>query len=521
MPRKYRSRAATHSDDHAEKLVGAVRKILSTALSDRDIAAAVGISKTTVRRYRVIVQAKGLTSDDLNALGVDALCATFNQANRGSPQRRNPNYGEIQKKMSRKGSTLQLLWELYREEDSANALSYPQFTANYRLYVKRLPTVMRQQHRAGERAFVDYSGQRASFFDPVAKKKVEVEVFIGVLGASNYLFATCTRTQQVPDWIHAHVAMLEFFGRVPHIIVPDNLKSAVTKTGSDPTIQRNYRDFADHYDIAILPARPYRPRDKAKAEVGVQIAQRWILARLRDEMFYSLEELNARMAELVHDLNGRPFKKMPGTRKERFDTIDAPAMRPLPARRYVYAEWVGEQTVPQDYHVLVRGHFYSVPHALVGSKVEARVLRDHIELFSKRTLVARHERQAGAGEHSTLPEHQTDAHREYAKRSPEAMITWATRIGPHLRDVVRHQLKRTQPVLGMPACDSLRRLAEEHGDKVLESAARRALEIRSPSLTSIRSILRTGLHKRSVPPDPFAMHANVRGADYYADKASP
>lgn len=315
----------------------------------------------------------------------------------------------------------------------------------------------------------------------------------------------------------------EAFGGVPAVLVPDNLKSAVLKTGSEPVLNRAYLELARHYETAILPARAYRPKDKAKAEVSVQIAQRWILAWLRNQTFFSLPELNRAIAALVAELNDRPFKRLPGCRRSRFETYERPALRPLPAARFEPSRWSAMQTIPPDYHLPVEGHWYSVPFHLVGRKAEARIGGKVVEIFCDGKRVASHARGDAAGGHTTAPEHQPPQHRAYAERSPEHFLAWAGEVGPSTLAVVRHQLDRKLPLLGLPACDALKRLARQHGPEVLELAAARALEIKSPTVKSIRSLISTKRYRRMQgdPPEQADLplhHHNVRGPGYFTQQ---
>jgi transposase len=502
------------------KIFDAVRLALTTRLSDRDIAAALSVSKTTVRRYRRIAATRGYTWSELGAMTPGALRAKFNRQNRGASRKRLPEFAVVKEELSSDGVTLQLLWEEYRAAGPEDALSYAQFTARYRKYLGQLPSSMRQSHPAGERVFVDFSGRRPAYVDQATRERVPVELFVAVLGASNYLYATCVPSQTVPDWIHVHAGMLAFFGGTPQVIVPDNLKSGVIKPGASgiaPTLQRTYADFARHYDVAIVPARPFRPRDKAKVELGVKLAQRWILARLRHHSFFSLDDLNRAVGALVVEFNERPFKRLPGNRRQRFETTDRPALKPLPPEPYMYAEWRSKQTVPKDYHVPIDGHFYSVPHAFVGQSVETRITRDAVEFFVNHSAVARHPRSPVVGDHTTTPDHQPEAHRAYAGRTPERMRAWAKSVGPNTLRLVDAQFARAKPVLGLPMCSALKRLAEKHGEKTLESAARRAVALRSLTLTSIKSILRNGLHLEEPKSKSAPTHANLRGASYYTE----
>lgn len=411
--------------------------------------------------------------------------------------------------------TLQLLWEDYRRENPHHTLSYSHLAAKLQRHRETLPTVMRQHHKPGERAFVDYSGLRPHYIDPTTHQKVHVELFVGVLGASSLMFAMCTPSQKVPDFIRAHVAMLDYFGGAPEVIVPDNLKSAVTTAARTPTIQRTYADFARHYGVVVLPARPYRPRDKGSVEAGVKYAQQRILSRLRHQHFYSIDELNVEIAKLLEEANDRPMVKDGMSRRARFEALERAALKPLPPSPYLYAEWVTVPKVPKDYHVAVDGHFYSVPHDLIGKRLDARVTDQTLDIFLDRRRVAHHVRSSVLGTHTTTPTHQPEAHRAQAERSPEGLLAWAKSAGPRLLRFVKHQFDRPQPFLGLTACDTLRTLAHTHGTSALDEAARRSLDLHSPKITTLKRLLDNTAATTKKPAAP--RNSNARGARYHAE----
>ena len=345
-------------------------------------------------------------------------------------------------------------------------------------------------------------------------------MFVAVLGASNYTYAEATWTQQLPDWIEAHVRAFEFLGSVPELIVPDNLRSGITKAHRyEPDVNPTYADLANHYGVAVLPARARRPRDKAKAEAGVLLVERWILAVLRHRTFFSLQELNREIARLLERLNARPFKQLPGSRRELFDQFDRPALRPLPAQPYEFAEWK-KVLVNIDYHVEVDGHYYSVPYALVRKKLEARFSARTVECFHKGQRVASHPRSYLKGHHTTVAEHMPESHRQYAEWTPERLIGWAEKTGPATASVVRTIMqRRTHPQQGFRACLGILRLGKGFGDERLEAACRRALKLNACSYKSIDSILRQGLDRQALPEQQelelSLEHGNIRGSDYY------
>ena len=492
-----------------------VRLVLTTTLNNHALALAAGVSKTTVSRYRQLVRAKALVWDEVATLGPQALHERLNRPRSGGRRKETPDLSLIHDQLQAKGMTLQLLWEDYKRESPDTALSYSHLAAQLRRHRDTLPTVMRQHHAPGERVFVDYSGLRPHYLDPTGKK-VPVELFVGVLGASSLMFALCTATQQVPDFLRAHVAMFEYFGGLPQVLVPDNLKSAVTTAGKTPKIQRAYADLARHYGLAVLPTRPLRPRDKASVESGVKFAQQRILARLRHQHFYSLDELNAAVATSLDEANDRPMVKDGLSRRQRFDQLERAVLRPLPPEPYVYAEWIVVPTVPKDYHIPVAGHFYSVPHALIGKKVEVRVTEGTVEVRHQQKTVAHHPRQTELGKHTTAATHQPEAHRAQADRTPEGMVTWAKEVGPHVLRFVRHQVNRAQPFLGLPACDALRSLVRKHGTVALDQAAKTAFELDSPRITTLKRALDNQMAAQGAATPKAPRTSYVRGALYHA-----
>jgi transposase len=379
---------------------------------------------------------------------------------------------------------------------------------------------MRQSHRAGETLFVDYAGQTMPVVNPLTGEVHDAAIFIAVLGASNYTFAEATWSQSLPDWIGSHVRALAALGGVPQVIVPDNLKAAVTRGHRyEPELNRTYVDLAQHYGVAVVPARVRRPRDKAKVEVGVQVVERWILARLRHHTFFSLLELNTAIADLLVALNQRPFKQLPGSRQSLFESLDRPALRPLPAQPYEYAEWKLVR-VNIDYHVEVDGHYYSVPYSLVKQQLEVRLSAPVVEIFYKGTRVASHQRSPLKGRHSTVAVHMPKAHQRYAEWTPHRLVLWAAKTGEATARVVETILaSRPHPQQGFRACLGIMRLGKSYGEDRLEAACQRAIRIGACSYKSIASILKHDLDRQPLPRPPAATtvitHDNIRGAQYY------
>jgi len=431
-----------------------------------------------------------------------------------------PEPAHMHIELRRTGVTLRLLHEEYLAAH-ADGYGYTQFVAHYRTWAAAQRVTMRQVHRAGDKIFVDYSGKRPAIVDPATGDRVEVELFVAVLGASNYTFAEATRTQRSHDWIESHVRLLEHIGGVPGAIVPDQLKSGVVIASRyDPGLQRTYEELAQHYGTTILPARPAHPRDKAKVENGVLLAQRWILARLRNQTFFSLDELNERIAELTGDLNDREMRRYGKSRRQLFADLDRPALGQLRLDRFVYGEWK-HATVNLDYHVEFDHHLYSVPYTLVHEKIEARATALTVEAFHRGKRVASHVRSYQRGGFTTNPEHMPAAHRKHAEWTPERIAAWAAETGPHTRSLAEAIMaERKHPEHGYRSCLGIMRLAKRYGGVRVEAACRRALAVGARSYTRVESILRAGLDSMPLPgaaePDgPHVAHENIRGPDYY------
>lgn len=503
------------------KKLEAVRLICDTDMSNRRIGAIVGIAYNSVRRYRRLIDKKQLSLTDIEAMSSDGLERFLCSGEQPISTKALPDMAEIHRELQKRDVTRALLWEEYRLANPGNALSLSQFNEHYRQFSKKLDITMRQSHRAGECVFVDFAGSGIRWTDAKTGKEYSAQIFIGVLGCSNYTFVLALPSQTTEDWCQAHEAMLRFFGGVPRVVVPDNLKAAVLVAGREPTINPTYRDLARHYRFYIVPARVRKPKDKAKAEVGVQFVQRWIIAALRNRKFFSLEEINAAIAELLTRLNERPFKRLPGTRHSRFIELDLPMLRPLRTEPFRYGEWTTSQKVGSDYHIYVDKHYYSVPYGLVQENVYARICHQVVEIFHKGKRIVSHVRSHDIGGHTTLPEHQPPQHREYAEQTQGRFVAWAQTIGAAAVAAVEHQfVSRPYGLLARQACLTLQSLAKAHGDERFEAACQRAQAIGSLTVKSIRSILQRKLN--AIAPGESAVvvtlpnHQNIRGASYFS-----
>ena len=490
-------------------------------ISNRQIAISCNIARSTVAEYLFRFKQAALSwplppdidDNQLEQLLYPRLPAV------PADQRPLPDWPYIHQQLRHKSVTLMLLWQEHKEQ-YPQGYQYSQFCYLYRQWAKKIDPVMRQEHRAGEKLFVDYAGQTVQVYDLHTNQMREAQIFVAALGASNYTFAEATWTQTLPDWIGSHSRAFGFFGGVSEILVPDNLKSGVSKACFyEPDINPTYLDMANYYDTVVIPARRRKAKDKAKVEVAVQVVERWILARLRNRQFFSLKQLNDVIGELLVELNSRPFQKLSGCRKQLFETLDQPALKPLPVQPYQYAEWK-IATVHIDYHIEADSHYYSVPHQLIGKLIDVRITATTVECFYKSRPVASHIRSYLKGRHTTLKEHMPKSHQQWAKWNPQRFINWAAKIGPHTAELIEVILNsRKHPQQGFRSCLGILRLAKSYDEQRLEAACRRALIIGGTSYKSVASILKYNLDQKPLPgqtrSEAVIDHQNIRGARYY------
>jgi transposase len=497
-----------------------LRLHLLAGLSYAEVARSLKISKSVVGKYVLLARVAGVDWAIAQTLSDEELEARlYRPALTRSSHQPTPDFGLVHQELKRAGVTLMLLWEEYAR-DNPLAYKYTSFCIKYRAFAQAQQRSMRQIHIAGEKLFVDYAGSTVPIIDAATGEITQAQIFVATLGASNYTFACATPRQTTADWIGAQVRALEFIGGVPRLIVPDQTRALIKRTDRyDPEPNRTYEEFATHYGCAVLAARPAHPRDKPKVEGSVLLVQRWILARLRNRRFFSLGELNVAIAELLADLNRRPFKKLPGCRRSAFELLDAPALGPLPTSRYVISRWKVVK-VNIDYHVEFDGHYYSVPHRLVGARLDLRATGDLLECFASNQRVAGHAVSAVRGGFTTTAEHMPASHRAHLEWTPAKLIAWGQRIGLSTAAVVTWQLQhRPHPEQGYRACLGLLALVRRYSAERLEAACTRAMAIRAPNLRSVTNILKCGLDRQpslfAATSSPAIEHENVRGADYY------
>ena len=507
------------------KIKEILRLKFENGLSSRSIGRSCKVGRTTVQEYLGRLTVAGLKWADAKDLPEEELEARMFPGNVSVPgiTRILPDWGEIHLERKKPGVTLQLLWEEYRGKNP-DGLGYSRFCELYQEHVRTLDVRMRQTHKAGDKVFVDYSGDRGEIVNPDTGEILHAEIFVAVLGASNYTFAEATMTQNLRDWIGSHIRAFEFFQGVPALIVPDNLKSGVTRPCYyDPDINPTFAAFAEHYHTAVLPARVGKPRDKPKVEGGVLLAQRWILARLRHQRFFSLADLNAAIRLQLVDFNPKPFQALPGCRKSAYEQLDKPALRPLPTTPFEFADWKGA-TVNIDYHVEFDHHYYSVPYQLVHQKVQIRATEKVIEAFQKGQRIASHIRSREHGKHTTLSEHMPPQHK-FGDWTPGRFLNWALEFGDQVVLAVKTILEsKAHPEQGFRACLGIMRLGKKVGATRLNAACRRALFFKSPRFRTIQTILENSQESRPLPEATqdvkLPPHVNLRGSGYFGPKGA-
>ncbi|MBL7645989.1 MAG: IS21 family transposase [Candidatus Hydrogenedentes bacterium] len=493
------------------KIREVLRLSLGGRLSARAVAVSCGMGRTAVLEYVRRAARAGLSWPLPEGLADDTLEALlFPPAAPAEGDRPLPVWQEVYDSLTGKGVRLYLLWEGYRALHPAG-YGYSRFCELYRDWAGKLPVWMRQEHKAGEKLFVDYAGMTMPVTDRETGEVRQAQIFVAALEVSGYTFAEATWTQTLPDFIASHVRALEFFGGCPALVVPDNLRSAVSRPYRyGPEITPVYTELAVHYGVAILPALVRKPRDKAKAESSVLGVERRVLAALRERTFISLAELNAAIAPLLLVYNIRAFQQREDSRRSQFEAFDAPALEPLPRTRHEYAEWL-KARVSLDYHIRADGHCYSVPYWLVKGEVQVRMTATHVEIFLNNTRVASHLRSHQKDRHSTCREHMPKGHQAHAEWPPERIKHWVGQAGPATAEVAQAIMDaRPHPEQGFRASMGLKRLGDTLGAEPLEAACARAPALQSPSYQSVKPIPAKGLDREPPPqlepPMPLIEH---------------
>lgn len=499
-------------------------------LGQRQIARSAQISQSTVHDYLARFVASGLRWPLPAEVGEAELEAALfppereDSRSQDSPlrsRRQLPNFAYLHQELQQhQHTTLQLLWEEYQQAHP-EGYRYSRFCYHYQQWKQQQEVVMRQEHPPGKKLFVDWAGATLPIYDPHTGAIHEASLFVAVLGASSYTYAEATRSQEMEPWIGAHIRTFEFLGGVPQLVVPDNAKTGVTRACRyDPDLNPTYQELAMHYGVGVLPTRPRKPRDKAKVEVGVQIAQRWIVAALRHRKFFSLHELNLAISELLEKLNRRPFKKREGSRRSLFVELDQPALRPLPAERFELSAW-SRAMVNIDYHIQFDHSFYSVPYTLARQTVEVRATPATLEIFHRGVRVASHARAHKPYTAMTHPEHRPRSHQAHLEWPPSRIVQWASTVGPRTAEVIQKILDSfPHPEMGYRSCLGIIRLGQRYSPLRVEAAAQRALLTGAVRYKSIESILRHSLDQQPLTApatgEPTTTtHDNIRGAEYF------
>ena len=494
-------------------------------LSKRQVARSCNIAASTVREHLRRAEAAGIKwplPDGMDDAQLTARLFPENTAPACSHPPL-PSMEYLHQELRIKGVTRQLLWLEYKEQ-YPDGYEYSQFCEHYRQWTKHLDVTLRQEYKAGEKMFVDFAGKTIGIINPATGEVTQAQIFVAILGASNYTYALAVPDQSLPCWITAHVRAFAFFSGTTEIIVPDNLKSGVSKPCRyEPDVNATYLDMAQHYGTAVIPARAGKPRDKAKVEAAVLFVTRWIIAALRHHTFFSIAELNTKIAELLVRLNARKFKKLDTCRKDLFETIERSKLKPLPSAEYEYREWKWA-TVNVDYHIEIDSHYYSTPHTLTGKTVGVWITMRTVEILAGSTRIALHPRSFVKGGFTTNPDHRPKAHQKYLEWTPSRIISWAKATGPKTAELVAAVMKaRPHPEQGYRSCLGILRLEKRYGKERLEAAANRAMAIKGYSYKSVASILKTGLDQLPLPLSgdagkevtPPRSHRNVRGSRYY------
>lgn len=516
MPRRKQARRMTVKD-----IRSILRLTYEQGLSVREVSERLKIGKTSVSTYLLRAREAGLSSWPLaKAYEDDATLKRllFHPVGRPARDLSEPDWPTIAQEIKRKGVTLTLLWQEYRAAHP-NGYGYTWFCDRFATFRLRTSATFRNRHEAGAAMQTDYAGHTVPVIDPETGEVHDVQIFVAVLGASSYTYCCASFSQKLPDWIEGQCQALSFFGGVPKAIICDNLKSGVAKAlWFEPTLNQTFAAMAEHYDTTILPTRSRKPRDKAKVEGAVLIVERWILARLRNRRFFSLTYLNAAIAMLLEDLNTRPMRHVGKSRRQMFEEIERAALAPLPPVPFEYCEWKTAKVHP-DYHIEVDKTFYSVPHRLIGRRVDVRLTHRVVEIFHAHIRVASHVRTSQRRGHVTVNEHMPKAHQRYADATPANLVDRAGRIGSNTAILVERMMRdRPHPEQGYRSAMGILSLARRYEADRLEAACERALAINAITYSSVTAILKSGLDRAkpaAEPAKPTPSHTNIRGSTYY------
>lgn len=501
------------------RMITEVLRLHHGGLSIKQISKSLGCSRGAISEYISRAKAAGLPwplPAEIDDAWLEQRLFPAVPPRRNRPQ---PDFNYMHAELKKKGVTLMQLWSEYREAHP-DGYGLTQFCDLYGRFAKNLNLVMRQTHKAGDKAFSDFAGKTIPIV--IDRKTGEVRLahlFVCTLGASSFTFAELYWDESVESWSNGHAAAFNYFDGCPRIVVPDNPKPVVTRACPyEPDVNPSFAQMAAHYNIAIMPARVRKPKDKAKVEAAVGLATRWILAVLRNRTFFSLAEARTAVRELLDLLNDRPFQKIPGSRRSLYEIVDRPFLKPLPTVPYEFAQFK-KASVHIDYHVEYDKNFYSVPYQFRGEIVEVRATSTTVEIFRKGKRIASHPRSIGNHKAITLAAHRPKSHQQFGEWSPDRILEWANKIGPCVERVMDSIMSRHEfPEQGYRSCMGILRLSKKFGDARLEAACNRALAIRGFSYKSIKSILDSNLDQRPLPEKLHQLsivHRNIRGASAF------
>lgn len=497
-----------------------ILRLHESGIEKTKIAVITSLTRKTVREYLNRADNANLKYQDINNLSSKEIYAKLFSLNSEQTQHKKtqPDWSWIHQEMKKKNVTLTLLWEEFIQENPRGIRS-SQFSYHYNHWKKKLNLSMRQTHKLGEKCFVDYAGHTIPIVDQNTGEIKKAQIFVAILGASNYTYAEATWTQSTQDWTSSHANAFEYFGGVTELVIPDNLRTGINKACRyEPEINKSYHDLAMHYGVAVMPTRIRKPKDKSKVENAVQVVERWILASLRNRTFFSLSELNKAISELLEKLNNKPFKKLPGTRKSIFNEQEKSTLKPLPIKRYEFATWK-KAKVNIDYHIEVEGCYYSLPYNYVRENVETQISSSSITVFRNNKYICTHIRSSKKGSFTTKKEHMPKSHQEYLEWTPTRIANWANSIGKNTGILVSKIINsKSHPALGYRSALGVIRLGKKYGNNRLEKACSRAITFGGFYYKSVKSILEKGLDKqpiekpeKEIPQD----HQNIRGSQYF------
>ena len=494
-------------------------------LSQRSIARVLSISRPIVHEYIQKIRSSGLDYTATQKLEDDALLEIIEGSGKAQSERYQvirQKFEYFVKELKRTGVTLERLWQEYRDEHP-DGFGYSQFCYHFQVWRNASELTMHIDHKVGDKSFVDFAGKRLEIVNRNTGEITDAEVFVSILGASQYTYVEAVATQQKHDWISANQNAFHYFGGVPRAVVPDCLKAAVSKANPyEPDINPEYEDFSRHFQTVILPARPVHPKDKGLVENAVKIVYTRIYAALRNRIFYSLQELNLAIAEGLERHNSKPMQRLNVSRKQLFFETEKSALMPLPVEKYEFKNF---KTLKAqfNYHVYLSDdkHYYSVPYRYRGSQVKLVYTHSVVEIFCKNKRIAFHKRDLRPGGYTTHPDHMPSHHKFVSGWNPQRFIHWARNTGEHVEVVVSHVLEsRKHPEQAYRVCMGILSLARQYDRQRLDKACKRAISFELYTYKGIKNILEKKLEDYQLDSfEPLPSHPNIRGNEYYSQRA--